>query len=429
MHSLPIRRFVLPAVTILCTAALLTAGPLDPPSGAIAPTYKTLNQVEPRTPITAATTPGDADSVYLISKPGSYYLVESMVAPAGKIAVEIEASNVTIDMRGFTISSLATLSAIKLNGTSRTNITIRDGHIGTCLGNGIDLTNQSRGGVIENIIVTGAAGMGIYAGNGFTLSNCSAVDCGSGIRVESGNTLINCAAFSNDGTGITTYTGTSLENCTASGNGYKGFVIAFNSTLSNCTAYNNEDIGFETSSSSLTGCTAYSNTLGGFLLSGGSATNCVARSNDYIGIYLAGASANNCMAISNGDVGIRVNNGSVIDCTANSNTLDGIYAFSSSLIRGNSCNFNDRAGIYLEQNYSRVLQNAMSSNVYGVRIVGASNIITGNTAAFSTTSNWYIVANNSIGPIIKVNKTASLINGDTAAGTMGSTDSNANFTH
>ena len=48
-------------------------GPLAPP-GAAAPTTKTLDQVEPRIAINSTNTPGDADSLYKITQPGSSYL-------------------------------------------------------------------------------------------------------------------------------------------------------------------------------------------------------------------------------------------------------------------------------------------------------------------------------------------------------------------
>lgn len=61
-------------VALAFAAGALVAGPLDPPSGAIAPTYKTLAQVEPRIPLTQETAPGDANSTFRITQQGSYYL-------------------------------------------------------------------------------------------------------------------------------------------------------------------------------------------------------------------------------------------------------------------------------------------------------------------------------------------------------------------
>src|SRR5690242_20378891 len=85
----------------LVWAAALVAGPLNPPAGPVASTYKTLNEIEPRTPIGPATTPGDADSVYTITQPGSYFLTGDVAGQAGKHGIEIEASHVSIEFNGF----------------------------------------------------------------------------------------------------------------------------------------------------------------------------------------------------------------------------------------------------------------------------------------------------------------------------------------
>ena len=64
------------------------AGDLNPPAGSVAPTMKTLDEVEPRIAINAVNTPGDSNSVYRISQPGSYYLTGNVTAPAGDSAIE-----------------------------------------------------------------------------------------------------------------------------------------------------------------------------------------------------------------------------------------------------------------------------------------------------------------------------------------------------
>ena len=65
-------------VVMVSVASLALAGPLAPPAGPVDETYKTLQQVEPRTPVNADTTPGDASSLYIISSPGSYYLTSNL---------------------------------------------------------------------------------------------------------------------------------------------------------------------------------------------------------------------------------------------------------------------------------------------------------------------------------------------------------------
>ena len=69
-------RLVVPSLIVgACVVAAATmvsfAGPLDPPAGPVASTYKTLTEVEPRIAINATNTPGDADSIYKVTQPGS----------------------------------------------------------------------------------------------------------------------------------------------------------------------------------------------------------------------------------------------------------------------------------------------------------------------------------------------------------------------
>jgi hypothetical protein len=85
---------------VLGAAAVMIAiaGPLNPPSGAVSSTYKTLSEVEPRIAINATNTPGDADSVYKITqRRGATTLRAVSRALSGKhgIEVEIASSGVT----------------------------------------------------------------------------------------------------------------------------------------------------------------------------------------------------------------------------------------------------------------------------------------------------------------------------------------------
>ena len=70
-------------------------GILTPP-GAPGPTMKSLDQVEPRTPISSVP--------YAINTSGSYYLTGNLTVNSG-IAISINAGGVTLDLNGFTISS------------------------------------------------------------------------------------------------------------------------------------------------------------------------------------------------------------------------------------------------------------------------------------------------------------------------------------
>src|SRR3954451_7441888 len=94
---------LLTLVWLVLPSALFAQGSLTPPAGP-APTMKTLDQVEARTIINATKTPGDPTNQFIISAPGSYYLTGNITGVSGKNAISINASNVAVDLNGFTIT-------------------------------------------------------------------------------------------------------------------------------------------------------------------------------------------------------------------------------------------------------------------------------------------------------------------------------------
>src|SRR6478672_5324618 len=92
---------------VVATVLWVNAGDLNPPAGPVASTMKTLSEVEPRIAINATNTPGDADSVFKISQPGSYYLTGNVTGVASKYGIEIAASGVTVDLAGFELTGVA----------------------------------------------------------------------------------------------------------------------------------------------------------------------------------------------------------------------------------------------------------------------------------------------------------------------------------
>src|SRR4051794_32732317 len=91
-------------------------GGLTPP-GAPAPTMKSLDQIEPRTPISALP--------FAITSAGSYYLSGNLTSATGGIT--IQANEVTVDLMGFALAG-GNGSGIVVSG-NRTNIVIRNGTI------------------------------------------------------------------------------------------------------------------------------------------------------------------------------------------------------------------------------------------------------------------------------------------------------------
>src|SRR5262245_18522147 len=98
----------------LQVTSTLAQGPLAPP-GPPSPLFKTLEQIEPRRPISSLP--------FVISQPGSYYVTTNLVGAPGQNGITITADCVTIDLMGFEIRGVAaSLSGIFINGGVRSYI-------------------------------------------------------------------------------------------------------------------------------------------------------------------------------------------------------------------------------------------------------------------------------------------------------------------
>jgi len=170
------------ASLILVAGTLIAAGPLDPPTGPISSIYKTLTEVEPRIPLNATNTPGDSDSVFKITQPGSYYLVNNISVGSGKFGIEIASDRVTVDLNGYAITGVSgSFDGVSVVGANRSMITVRNGLIRSMGGDGVDLlasgNSTSSGHLVENLTVR---------------------SCDAGIRIDSGivrqSTVSECAS-------------------------------------------------------------------------------------------------------------------------------------------------------------------------------------------------------------------------------------------
>jgi len=120
------------------------AGELDPPAGPVVPTHKTLTEVEPRIAVNADNTPGDADSLFKITQPGSYYLTGNVTGQSGMHGIQLEADGVTLDLGGFTLLGVAgSLDGINMPAF-RENVVIRNGHLRNWGESGIRIAHRRR---------------------------------------------------------------------------------------------------------------------------------------------------------------------------------------------------------------------------------------------------------------------------------------------
>ncbi|HZW05917.1 MAG TPA: right-handed parallel beta-helix repeat-containing protein [Phycisphaerales bacterium] len=356
------------------------AGPLNPPAGAIASTAKPLAEIEPRTAINAANTPGDADSLYRITQPGSYYLTGNINGVPARHGIEIASHGVTIDLNGFELAGVpGSLSGVQVAVASLRNIVVVNGTVRHWGGDGV-YTGTAATGRAERLTIWANGDDGLAAGSGFVVSQVAAHDnAGLGISTGSGSSITGCSAMSNDSNGIAAGSGSAVSGCSAYGNGGNGI-----SGGSEC---------------SITGCAAGDNTARGFLVS----ANCT-----------------------------------VTACTAGGNGSDGIRCSSGSHIHGNTCMANgidegDGAGIRATQGDNRIEGNHCTGNDRGIDVDIRGNVIIRNTCAGNGVE-YTIAADNIYGPIIDRRIPATVastpsVNGAAAPGTMGSADPNANYAH
>jgi len=284
MKTQPIPGRVALALTLLCglnsqLSTCFAQGSLTPP-GAPAPTMKTLQQIEPRTPILSLP--------LTITQPGSYYLTGSFDLGSGQDGIVISAQNVTVDLNGFTIRSFDSTNGsvgIRIDNPlfgSFDNITILNGHI------------------VGSVTYSG----GIYSGSGFGYGIYSPGNSDNGSARNSRNVRVISVTVSGcryDGIhignvdnltfddGSRNVISTAVESCTVSTVGGNGI---YANTVSRCTAYQCGLNGIYASTAS----ECYGDTTGSYSgISADTANNCYGR-----GVSGAGVAANtadNCFGI------------------------------------------------------------------------------------------------------------------------------------
>jgi len=416
-------------VLILCVlVGRAGAGDLNPPVGPITPTMKTLVEVEPRIAVTAVNTPGDADSVFKITSPGSYYLVGNVTGAAGKSAVEIASDNVTLDLMGFDLIGVGgAVSGVSVDADLHENIVIRNGRVRDWPGYGIGLGPNARNAVLMDLHIVDNFG-GVVGGTVF--ARCIARGNAGGGGFFGGAQFTDCQAIQNGAVGYTA--SATFERCLAQSNSGTGFASSGSSTFLSCTAVGNFGAGFSCGvTSTLTDCVAAGNTSGDGIAVGdhSTVTGCVSRSNVGRGIFAgSGCVIDDCQAVGNTGDGIAVTEGNITGCTSRSNGSDGISASSRSIIQrctalsnsgdgvqvnsgsrvvDNTCDGNGPAaatgsGVHVLGNDNRVEGNNCTNNDVGFDIAGGANLIRGNFARNNTgdpCNNYVVVAGNWFGTL------------------------------
>ncbi|MCA9276909.1 MAG: right-handed parallel beta-helix repeat-containing protein [Phycisphaerales bacterium] len=320
------RRSMLAGIGGLAAGAFIAgkanAGPLTPPTGPIASTPGP----EPRIAINATNTPGDANSVFRITQPGSYYLTDNITGVAGRNGIEIVSSRVTLDLMGYALIGVpGSDNGINMN-SFRDSVVIRNGHVFGWSGSG--LKTRIDNGAVEGVHCYFNTGWGFdnNTSYSFRFSGCSALANGTasaptgGFRVGEATSVTDCQARNNAGPGFVLEGGSSISGCLAANNTDVGITASFSGLIADCTTKTNGRGGIEVGSNSLVrGNLCSSNSLGAF----------------GFGVRIDGADNrvedNNC-------VGNRVG----IDCTSAGNfiarnTCSGSTLVNWSIVAGNKC--------------------------------------------------------------------------------------------
>jgi hypothetical protein len=284
----------LAALALLSTALLpspaLGQGSLTPP-GAPAPTMKTLQQIEPRTPISSVP--------FTISQPGSYYLTTNLTVSSGN-AITITTNGVTLDLNGYTLSSTANPAggtAILIQGGSR-NLAILNGNI--------------EGGVTNNA--------GTYSGPGFGYGIDYSITVPGAVRVSG----VNVSGCGFNGINPGNADSTVVESCAVRTVG--GYGIAA-SVVKNCTALGCGSTAI--SGTTVSDCRGQSTSSGTGVFAGATAQNCYGQSSSGTGVF-AGATAQNCYGSSSGS-GYGVYATTVQNCYGYSDSGYGVFAYRTAI--------------------------------------------------------------------------------------------------
>lgn len=306
--------FMSALATIAALAASgAVAGELDPPAGPVAPTMKDLVDVEPRQIIR---NDFDTNTPIVISSPGSYYLGEDILGFFGQHGIEIAASDVTLDLNGFTIrgnTEVGSLDGINISG-DRFNISIHNGTVRDFFGAGIN-SDTDRNARFADVRVFNNGGAGIKGSINTVVTGCSAWGNGEvGIAVSHNSAVSDCNAYQNGEDGFSIGVGSAATNCAAWDNGEHGFTTGNGATLMNCSARLNTLSGFNTPQRcTLLNCAAIDNDMHGFdSINACTYLNCSAAQNSMNGFEVDNALVRGCVANANGGLNYNATGGSTV---------------------------------------------------------------------------------------------------------------------
>ena len=200
------------AAAVLVCAASVGAGIVTPPPGSVSPTDRTQINAQYITALP-----------YVITEPGSYVLTSNLYATASQNGIEVDVSNVTIDLNGFTLFGVpedgvgvgqrGIEDSPGIEGLTIVNGVIRDWSL-----EGVDAGSVEHG-VYKDLRIINNGSAGASLGPNAFLEGClAAYNAVDGIDLDNNSVVRNCTAYNNGNIGIRASNNCTLIGCVAEGN-------------------------------------------------------------------------------------------------------------------------------------------------------------------------------------------------------------------
>jgi parallel beta-helix repeat protein len=387
-------------------STVFAQGSLTPP-GVPAPMMKSLDQIEPRTPISSLPC--------VVSHSGSYYLTTNLFGSDGQDGIIVTANDVTLDLNGFVLDGTVTVGTRvaqgqpvpqmgtmgSLNGINATsgvvNLVVRNGSLRGWGKSGVAADNCD-GAVFERLRISGSGSWGLISGLRSAVRDCTAIsNPGGGITADYHSLVSGCLSAENGGNGFWCPAGGTVRDCLAMNNMGDGFAAGDVSVFSGCTSRDNNGTGFSAGAGSVvSGCTSTANSQTGILVG----VNSVVRDCSVRSCFNGGIGA---------DTGCTVSGCAVCYVAG----FAGIQVQAGCAVVNNTCSFMDNGNvpaIKVQSTGSRIEGNTVCSNYWGIVVEGTGNFVFRNTATANSSGNYTNAPGNVVGEILNVIGGATITN-------------------